>query len=226
MVYRVPESKEVNGPFDWEQSSKILRNGLKQLNINLDDDVVDHCLGHAETLLSWNQVHNLSAIREMKDILFKHLLDSFSVLQFVEGRNVIDIGSGAGFPGIPIALAKLDCQIVLLDSSMKKTEFLRHSVARMGLRNVEVVCDRVQNMTKYERTFDTVIARALGSVNLIAECGLPILASKGSILAMKGKHPAQELDDLEVPCNVSIHELFVPGLAAKRHLVVLKKKCF
>lgn len=223
---QVSNSMEAPGSVDRVKACDILRNGLKQLNIVLDEDALEHCMDHAETLVSWNQIHNLSAIREMKDILFKHLLDSFSVLQFVKGKNVIDVGSGAGFPGIPIALAKPEYQIVLLDSSTKKSGFLRHSVARMGLRNVEVVCERVEHMVKNDRVFDTVIARALGSVNVIAEYGLPILAPKGRILAMKGKHPGRELDDLEGPCSASVHELSVPGLVAKRHLVVLKKKSY
>ena len=222
--YRDSEFTTVRASVDRDKAGQILRNGLKQLDIVLDDGALDHCLDHADTLVSWNRIHNLSAIREMKGILFKHFLDSFSILRFVKGSNVIDVGSGAGFPGIPIALAKPDFQIVLLDSNMKKTEFLRHSVARMGMKNVEVVCERVQDLAKKDRKFDTVISRAMGSINAIAEYGLPILSSRGRILAMKGKHPGRELGGLEMQCDASVHELVVPGLGAERHLVVLKRK--
>ena len=107
---------------------------------------------------------------------------------------------------------------------MKKAEFLRHSVARMGLSNVTVICERVQVLAKGRKKFDTVLVRALGSLNAIAECGLPILKSNGCILAMKGKYPRQELENLRMPCDSSIHQLSVPGLDESRHLVVLKRK--
>lgn len=207
-----------------KQAYEFLHNGLNLLNISLEDDVINRCLDHANTLVKWNRVHNLSAIRRMDDILVKHLLDSFSILKHVQGKDIIDIGSGAGFPGIPIALAKSDSQVVLLDSNMKKTEFLRHSVALLGLSNVTVLCDRVQNQSNSCKYYDTVLVRALGSLREIAECGLPILKTNGCILAMKGRYPTRELENLRKICDSSIHELMVPGLNQKRHLVVLKRK--
>lgn len=221
--HRAPKPKSWPASIDRERARGLLLDGLRQSSIMLDDQAVTGCIDHVETLVKWNRVQNLSAIRETEDIVVKHLLDSFSILQFVQGPNVIDVGSGAGFPGIPLALAKPECRMVLLDSSMKKTEFLRHSVARMGLGNIEVICERLQDFSGIDRTFDTVIARALGPVSMIAELGLPILSSAGRILAMKGRHPAPELDNLTVPCDASVHQLNVPGLDAERHLVVLKK---
>ena len=218
------DQAESSEPINRLQAYGILRNGLKILDISIGDDAVNHSLDHAETLVKWNRVHNLSAIRSMSNILVKHLLDSFSILKYVRAKDIIDIGSGAGFPGIPVALAKPDSHVVLLDSSMKKAEFLRHSVARMGLSNVTVICERVQVLAKGRKKFDTALVRALGSLNAIAECGLPILKSNGCILAMKGKYPRQELEKLRIPCDSSIHQLSVPGLNEDRHLVVIKRK--
>ncbi len=206
------------------QAYNILRNGLKRLNISLEEDAINHCLDHVQTLVKWNRVHNLSAIRSMSEILVKHLLDSFSILEYVKGKDVIDVGSGAGFPGIPVALAKPESHVVLLDSSMKKSEFLRHSVAQMSLSNVTVMCERVQKLAKARIKFDTILVRALGSLDTIADCCLPILRSNGHILAMKGSYPSHELKILRTACESSIHQLSVPGLEEKRHLVVLKRK--
>ena len=215
--------KRSSAAFDRQKSDKILRNGLNQLNIVLSDEAVDQCLSHAELLIEWNQAFNLSAIRSPKDVMVKHFLDSFSILNFVQGDRVIDIGSGAGFPGIPIAIAKPKSHVVLLDSSSKKTEFLRHSIARMRLSNVEVVCDRIQNMVVKNNKFDTVVARALGSLNALAEISLPILSANGTAVAMKGQYPANELESLSQPCAAEVHEVRVPKLDGVRHVVVMKE---
>ncbi len=206
------------------QAYNILHNGLKKLNISLEEDAINHCLDHVQALVKWNRVHNLSAIRSMGDILVKHLLDSFSILEYVKGKDIIDVGSGAGFPGIPVALAKPESHVVLLDSSMKKSEFLRHSVAQMSLGNVTVMCERVQELAKARMKFDTILVRALGSLDTIADCCLPILKSNGRLLAMKGRYPGRELENLQTVCDSSIHRLSVPGLNERRHLVVLKRK--
>ncbi|MDE0310365.1 MAG: 16S rRNA (guanine(527)-N(7))-methyltransferase RsmG [Acidiferrobacterales bacterium] len=206
------------------QADVILRKGLITLNITLQESAIDRCLDHAEMLLRWNRVHNLSAIRNLGDVVVRHLLDSFSIVEHVKGKEVIDIGSGAGYPGIPIALARPDSHVVLLDSSMKKSEFLRHCVAQMGLCNVTVLCERVQELSKDCRSFDTVLVRALGSLATVAECELPILTSNGRILAMKGKYPKRELETIRSICDCAVHQLSVPGLSESRHLVVIKRK--
>ncbi len=218
------ESADTSAAICRSQAYDILHNGLKTLNISLEEDAINYCLDHAETLVKWNRVHNLSAIRSMDDILVRHLLDSFSVLGYVKGKDIIDIGSGAGFPGIPVALAMPDSHVVLLDSSAKKAEFLRHSIARMRLSNVTVTCERVQEIAKGDKSFDSVLVRALGSLDTVSEYCLPILKSNGRILAMKGRYPSRELDDLRTACDPSVHQLSVPGLDENRHLVVLKRK--
>ncbi len=206
-----------------KQAEITLRSGLEQLEIPLSDRAVECLIRHAELLLKWSQAYNLTGIRNLHDIMVKHVLDSLTITEYVQGPSIIDIGSGAGFPGIPIALAKPECQVTLLDSNSKKIRFLEHSVSQLQLENVEVVCDRIQEFAKRGRKFDTVVVRALGSLNAIAELGFPVLKPNGEILAMKGKYPERELKSLKLPGEFSTHPLSVPGLSADRHLFALRK---
>ena len=223
-VNQSAKSKGKSLDFDNRKARGILCNGLNQLNIMLEEEKIDQCLSHAELLMEWNRIFNLSAIRNLTDVMIKHFLDSFSVLHFVHGDSVIDIGSGAGFPGIPIAVAKPECQVVLLDASSKKTDFLKHSIAKMRMTNVEVVCSRIQTVVANGRKFDTVIARALGSLNAVAELALPMLSANGVVVAMKGQYPAEELESLSHPSVTEVHEVHVPELNGKRHVVVMKQE--
>ena len=195
--------------------------GLKELSLALSDDDVERALEHAELLMQWNRVYSLSAIRKASDVVPKHFLDSFAIAEYVHGSKVLDLGSGAGFPGIPIALAKPKLKIILLDSNSKKIQFVQHVAAILGLENVEVLHQRAENMDK-ESKYDTILVRALGSLNAVATLALPLLAPDGYILAMKGRYPSKELEEMRVRCIVAIREIDVPCLKSTRHLVVIK----
>jgi 16S rRNA (guanine527-N7)-methyltransferase len=172
-------------------------------------------------LNDWNQRVNLTAIRDPEQQLSKHLLDSLSIQPFLRGTRIADIGTGAGFPGLPLALVNPDKQFVLIDSVNKKLRFVEHAAQIMGLQNVTVLHSRAQDHKPAQR-FDCVVSRAMGSIeNFVLWCG-HLCASGGRLLAMKGKYPQDELATVPNGWKVAaLHQLNIPGLDEQRHLVEL-----
>jgi 16S rRNA (guanine527-N7)-methyltransferase len=165
-------------------------------------------------------VHNLTAVREPEQMVVVHLLDSLSLLPHLgEARTLIDVGSGAGFPGIPIAIARPDVQVTLLDSSHKKGTFLEQARTELGLANVRVVCERVEQF-KPEAGFDVVVSRAFADLADFVAQSQHLVTPGGRILAMKGVYPFEEIARVPATHRVAdVVELTVPSLDAKRHLV-------
>ncbi len=192
-----------------------LTSGLKQLNLTVSESVQATLLAFLDVLLKWNKVHNLTAITDLPKMITHHLLDSLSIAPYCTGSRILDIGSGAGFPGIPLALVFPEKSFVLLDSSQKKTAFLIHAKAHFKIPNVEVVCARVEEYKG--TTFDTIISRAFGTLSEIIQKTKHLLNPQGHWLIMKGTYPQQELTDFKLP--YSVHRLSVPGLDAERHLM-------
>lgn len=172
-------------------------------------------------LNDWNQRLNLTAIRDPQQQVTKHLLDSLSIHPYLRGTRIADIGTGAGFPGLPLALVNPDKQFVLIDSVNKKLRFVEHAAQAMGLANVTVLHTRAQDHQP-EMRFDCVVSRAMGSIeNFIKWCG-HLCVSGGRLLSMKGRYPEEELKALPNGWKVAaIHELKIPGLDEQRHLVEL-----
>lgn len=172
-----------------------------------------------DELDDWNQRMNLTAIREREQQITKHLLDSLSIHAFLRGKRVADIGTGAGFPGLPLALVNPDREFTLLDSTAKKLRFVEHAAAIMGLTNVTTVHARAESFKPKER-FDCVVARAVGPIaNFVNWCG-HLCVSGGRLLAMKGRFPEAELEALPNGWKVAaIHRLTIPKLDEERHLV-------
>lgn len=172
-----------------------------------------------DELNDWNQRLNLTAIRDPQQQITKHLLDSLSIHPFLRGTRIADIGTGAGFPGLPLALVNPDKQFVLIDSVNKKLRFVEHAAQAMGLTNVAVLHTRAQDCQPEPR-FDCVVSRAMGSIeNFVKWCG-HLCAGGGRLLSMKGKYPEDELKLLPAGWKVAaVHELNVPGLDEQRHLV-------
>jgi len=175
-------------------------------------------------LNDWNQRINLTAIRDPEQQLTKHLLDSLSINPYLRGNYIADVGTGAGFPGLPLALVNPDKQFVLMDSINKKLRFVKHAAQVMKLSNVAVLHTRAQDH-RPARRFDCVVSRAMGSIeNFVLWCG-HLCADGGRLLAMKGRYPDAELAALPEGWRVvAIHELKVPGLDEQRHLVELCRK--
>jgi 16S rRNA (guanine527-N7)-methyltransferase len=197
--------------------------GLAAMGISLPDTASEKFAQHLRLIAKWNRVHNLTAIRETEQMVVLHLLDSLSVLPHLEGvRTILDVGSGPGLPGIPVAIAMPQAAVTLLDSSHKKCAFLEQAKAELALRNIEVVCDRVENW-KPQRRFDAVISRAFSDLgDFVAQAG-HLVAPGGRLIAMKGVYPFEEIARVPASHRVAqVLELQVPHLEAKRHLVFVE----
>ena len=173
-----------------------------------------------QLLGKWNRVYNLTALRDEKTWVSHHLLDSLSVVPILPAGRLIDVGSGAGFPGLPIAVADPDRHIVLVDSSQKKTAFLRQAVAEMGLDNVSVETIRVEAYEP-ELAFQVVVSRAFSSLLEFVRVAAHLCADGGRLVAMKGIFPEEELRQLTAACVDKVVPLDVPSLDAQRHAVFI-----
>ncbi|HET7203389.1 MAG TPA: 16S rRNA (guanine(527)-N(7))-methyltransferase RsmG [Steroidobacteraceae bacterium] len=200
-----------------------LLDGARALGLELDAGQAARLIAHLDLVDEWSERMNLTAIRERSQQVTKHVLDSLSVAPWLRGTRVADIGSGAGFPGIPLAIVRPDLQFSLVESTGKKCRFLEHVRDTLGLANVEVVQSRAESY-KPDVRFDSVLARAVGPiVDLVRNAGA-LVAGGGRLLAMKGRYPDDELaKKLNGWKVVAVHPLRVPGLDEERHLVELAR---
>ena len=198
-----------------------LLDGARALALELDEAQLAKLVAHLDLLDDWNARINLTAIRDRPSQLTKHLLDSLAVQPYLVGQRVADVGSGAGFPGIPLAIVEPGRQFALIESTGKKCRFLEHVRDTLGLANVEVVQSRAESY-RPEVRFDTVLARAVGPLADLVKVAGSLVVGGGRLLAMKGRYPADELAaHLKGWKVAAVHPLTVPGLAEERHLVEL-----
>jgi 16S rRNA (guanine527-N7)-methyltransferase len=196
--------------------------GIAALGLEVAPDAQQRMLDYLMLVEKWNKAYNLTAVREPAKMLTHHLLDSLAVLPHVRGPLVLDVGSGAGLPGIPLALTRPEWQFTLLDSSHKKTTFLRQAAIELKLNNVDVVCDRVETWAS-PQPFDTVVSRAFSDLPEFLTLAGKLCARTGVVVAMKGVYPHEEL--AQVPKDFQLRNvvsLNVPGLGAERHAAVLE----
>ena len=192
--------------------------GLKQ-----SDESIHKQALYLELLLETNKNISLTGIKNPKEAVIKHTIDSLSVSSAIEGEKIVDIGSGGGTPGIPLAIANPDKKFYLIDSVLKKIKFLDEAVKVLELDNIETICDRGENINKISA--DTVVSRAFGSLNYLIESSKNMVSKKGLFLAMKGKINQEEINDLVTGFSVlQIQEIEVPYLEATRHFVFIKRK--
>lgn len=189
---------------------------LQQMDLNLNPEQQQLCLDYLAYLQKWNKAINLTAVPD-SEMFTHHLLDSLSIVPFINGPRILDIGSGGGLPGIPVAIARPDCHVTLLDSRSKKTNFLTQACYNLKLDNTRVIQKRLAEVYA-DAEFDDMIVRAVGSLeSLLPDCRR--LADKAArLLYMTGACPDQEL----LPEGSETIQLHVPGLNAKRHLVIVK----
>lgn len=197
--------------------------GLGAMGILVPAPAHARLAAYLELLSKWNRVHNLTAVRETEQMVVLHVLDSLSVLpHLVAAHRLLDVGSGPGLPGIPIAIARPDANVTLLDSSHKKAAFLQQAKAELALANVDVVCERVERWHPQHR-FDAVISRAFSDLADFVEQAQHLVASGGQLIAMKGVYPFDEIARVPATHRVAqVVELQVPRLEAKRHLVFME----
>lgn len=197
-----------------------LAQGIAELGLEIDAATQQKLLDYLALLEKWNKVHNLTAVRDPQEMVTLHLLDSLSVLPHIKSGRLLDVGSGAGLPGIPLALVRPDLQVTSMDSSHKKASFQRQAKAALGLANFQVVCGRVEEF-RPEHKFDMVISRAFSDLAEFIRLTRHLCAEDGVWLAMKGVYPHEELAQVQGPSS-EVVPLRVPGLEAQRHLVFLK----
>ena len=200
-----------------------LAEGLRALAVELDVPAQAKLITYVRLIERWNRVHNLTAIRDPEEMVVLHLLDSLAVLPHVVGaRTLLDVGAGAGLPGLPLAVARPEMRVTLLDANHKKATFLRQAKAELVLDNVEIACERVEKWHP-AASFDVVVSRAFAELgDFVAQAG-HLAAPGGTLLAMKGVHPFEEI--ARVPASHRVAEVIalrVPALEAQRHLIVLK----
>ncbi|MGJ0483049.1 MAG: 16S rRNA (guanine(527)-N(7))-methyltransferase RsmG [Methylomicrobium sp.] len=203
-----------------ESCRHILEAGLNTLQISWSEAQIDRLLAFLKLIEKWNKAYNLTAIRIHEDMARLHLLDSLAVLPYIKGERVIDIGTGAGLPGIPLAIFLPGTRFTLLDSNAKKTRFVQQAVLELKLGNVEVCHNRVETFQP-EQQFDTVITRAFAALPSIIQMTAHLLNDKGVLLAMKGQNPRDELAEVKVKSTVV--SLQTPGVEAERCLVIIQK---
>ena len=202
--------------------SETLSKGLSQLNITVEN--IEDILEFVYLLEKWNKTYNITAIRDLEQMVILHVIDSASVYNYLKGNSIIDIGTGGGIPGIIFALLNPNLKVTLLDSSQKKTRFLRFAKRQLNLTNIEVVCERVE---KYQPNigYDVVISRAFSEVGQFLKLSGHLCGQNGKIFAMKGPRKESEEDAIihgfELAQDIDID---VPFLDATRRLLIFNKK--
>lgn len=215
---------------------QLLRQGAQQFNLSLSEAQLHAFSRYVQELISWNQKINLTRIIEPEEIAIKHFLDSLSVYPLLSHLaptfSLIDVGSGAGFPGLPLKLALPDIQLTLVEATGKKTRFLQHLIAVLSLSKVLVVTARAEEVgrrTEHREQYQVAVARAVSKLAVLVEYTLPLVKVGGLVIAQKGQEPTAELEASAKALQIlggSIKQVVsaaVPGLEAARHLVVIEK---
>ena len=202
-----------------------LKSLISETDLKISDEQIDLLIQYVELLIKWNKAYNLTAVRDPNDMLIKHIMDSLLVGKHLKGQSFIDVGTGPGLPGIPLAILNPEKNFVLLDSLGKRITFLRQVVYQLKLENVQPLLSRVEKYQP-ETLFDGVLSRAFSSLNdMVTWCQHLIDYDKGCFYALKGQYPADEIEQL--PENIKLiagHQIVVPQLNGERHLIELKKK--
>lgn len=198
----------------------ILRQGLQDLALSADEDKIEQLLRFIKLIGKWNKAYNLTAVRDEQEMARLHILDSLAILPYVQGSRVADIGTGAGLPGIPLALFLPDCEFTLLDANSKKTRFVQQAVLELKLKNVTVQHSRVEHFQPAE-LYSTVIMRAFASMDKILQLTGHLMAEDSVLLAMKGQKPDHELIQITEPYTVL--PVSVPGIEAERCVIRIER---
>jgi 16S rRNA (guanine527-N7)-methyltransferase len=200
----------------------FLHQTLTANNFNLSKELETRFYDYLLLLQKWNRVYNLTAIRNPSDMVLLHIADSLSINPYLHGDRILDVGTGAGLPGIPLALLNPDKHFVLLDSNSKKTRFLIQALQTLNIQNVEVIHARCEDFQS-EEGFTTIVSRAFASIQVMLTTTRHLIGQDGQFLAMKGVYPEQELLEISPRFQViNVHELKIQGLDAERHVVCIK----
>lgn len=211
-------------PFDTEQQlyyRERLNSALNSMSIELSDAQIDLLLDYLSLLEKWNKAFNLTAVRDTDEMLSRHIIDSLSILKHVKGRKILDVGTGPGLPGIPLAICYPEKQLTLVDSNIKKTRFITQSLIELGLSNVEVFHCRIEKLPK-QAEYDEIVSRAFASLDKMLGLCAPYLKPDGRFLAMKGLNVDSEIDEMSERFQVIENlQLEIPSCEAERHLIII-----
>lgn len=215
---------------DTTQYRQVLLQGLESLNCQLDAGQIDKLLHYHALLIKWNKAYNLTAVRDPEQMIARHLLDSLTIVPYLKGRRFIDVGTGAGLPGIVLAIVFSECEFALLDSNGKKMRFLFQVKTELQLQNVSIHHQRVESFIP-PQPFDGVISRAFASLQDMVIGSNHLLTTAGYFYAMKGLYPTAELEQLKSLSDrekaykvEACHALQVPGDSAQRHLLLISQQ--
>ncbi len=194
--------------------------GADGLAVQLDAHQVDQLLAYHAGLCKWNRAYNLTAVRDPMAMIRRHLLDSLAIVPFLPAGSLLDVGTGAGLPGVVVAIVRPDIAVTCLDSNGKKIRFIRQMILELGLKQVATTQARVESFSA--EPFNAITSRAFATLADMVEWSRHLLAEHGQFLAMKGQYPEAELADLPADIDVlAVQQLHVPGLPGERHLVRL-----
>ncbi len=201
------------------QAKQLLLSGAEQMGIPLNDEQVSQLLNYLTLMLKWNKTYSLSAIKSIEDGVKKHLLDSLSIMPYIKAQPLLDVGSGAGLPGIVISIIKPELAVVVLDSGGKKCRFMQFAKTQLQLANLSVVNTRVEDYHP-EFCFAQIVSRAFAEVDKTLKLSRHLLCDNGAYLLMKGANFQQEC----LPENTQVHQLSVPQVSDERFLLAIPSK--
>jgi len=216
------------GSKEWQ---RLIVDGARKLGIEIDESAAALFSVHASELVKWSRKVNLTSITQPRDIAVKHFLDSLAPARFIpESARLLDIGSGGGFPGLPLKILKPSLSVLLIDGVRKKANFLKHLLRTLKLERIEAHQVRAENLLEdpaFSNSFDVVISRALSSLASFVKLATPLLAAQGAIIAMKGEVDQIELDKLrsddpEHRCHIEVKNYKLPSIDAQRSIVIIR----
>jgi 16S rRNA (guanine527-N7)-methyltransferase len=210
--------------FDRPALAHILANGIKELQLQLNDKQQEQLLDYLALLFKWNAVYNLTSVRDPMQMMTHHVLDSLAAVSaFAGAHHVLDVGAGGGLPGMILAISRPDLKVAMIDTVHKKTAFLTQVKAELGLANVTVYTMKVQDLVPPQK-FDVITSRAFADLSDFVNWSGHVLAEGGQFIALKGTAPPEEQERLPAEWKVTeLRPITVPGLQAERHLVFIQR---
>ena len=212
--------------------SKELQEKANQINIDIQKEQIEKCYHYMNLLLEWNEKINLTAITDPKEVILKHFIDSFTIHKYIEKKKkVIDVGTGAGFPGIPISILEQDIEMTLLDSLQKRIQFLEEVIQSLTLQNIHTIHARVEefaNNKKERETYDVATSRAVAPLNVLLEYLLPLVKVGGICICMKGSR-TEEIEEAKNAFNIlggkieKIEKITLPNSDIQRNIIIVRK---
>lgn len=208
---------------DTVKLNEILLQGCEKLALDITTEQADKLNGYVQRIDKWNKAYNLTSVRDPEQMMVKHILDSLAVTRFVSGKRVIDVGTGPGLPGMPLAIMLPDIEFKLLDSLGKRVRFMKQCAFELGLTNVTPVHSRVEEHEPAQ-PYDIVLSRAFASLKDMLHWCQHLVDSSGVFFALKGQFPQSEIDEVSDHFQIgSVEALSVPDLTGERHLVTIRK---